>query len=263
MGSSTIIQPQPVAVITGLSRRAGIAATVAVEMRRAGWCLGLTGWPTYDAKMEWGRIPSDLHSIMTELEAISPDGVAYVEADLSQPSAPKHVFDEIENALGDAEVLINIHAHSMRGDLLETSTEEFDMHMAVNARGTFLMCAEYARRWRGNHGNGRIVNFTSSLPLKGELAYAASKGAVEWITVVAASELASKGITVNAINPGPNNTGWMSQHLEAEIATGSPLGRVGTPKDIADLVVFLCSPGAKWITGQVLNCDGGWGRLRS
>jgi 3-oxoacyl-[acyl-carrier protein] reductase len=122
--------------------------------------------------------------------------------------------------------------------------------------------AEFARRFNGTRGAGRIVNFTSHLPLTGEIAYAASKGAIEWITVCAAAELAPKGITVNAVNPGPNDTGWMSADLYEQIRSQSPLGRVGTPQDAADLVAFLCSEKSRWISGQILNCDGGYDALR-
>ena len=235
---------------------------VSFEMRRAGWRVGLTGWPRYDSKMPWGDDPFDRLSILEELEAISSGGAIFVEADLSDVGAPQVIFDQVEEELGNVDALINVHTHSMPGGLLEISAAEFDRHMAVNARGTFLMSAEYARRWHGVPGSGRIVNFTSSLPLTGEIAYAASKGATEWLTVAAASELAGRGITVNAVNPGPNNTGWMSQELKHRVASKSPLGRLGTPMDVAKLIVFLCSPAGGWITGQILNCDGGWDRLR-
>lgn len=134
--------------------------------------------------------------------------------------------------------------------------------MAVNARATLLLSAEFARRFREPPGSGRIVNFLSGPPLVGEIAYAASKGAVEWITFSTAGELASRGIAVNAVNPGPNDTGWMDEETAAFVRRRSPMGRIGTPHDVAGLVAFLCSDGARWITGQVLTCDGGWDRLR-
>jgi 3-oxoacyl-[acyl-carrier protein] reductase len=97
--------------------------------------------------------------------------------------------------------------------------------------------------------------------LKGEIAYAASKGAIEWITVSSAAELASRGITVNAINPGPNDTGWMKPRLRKQIAARSPMGRIGRPDDAAGVAVFLCSRAAGWLTGQIIQCDGGWSAI--
>ncbi|MGH3304159.1 MAG: SDR family oxidoreductase [Streptosporangiaceae bacterium] len=94
------------------------------------------------------------------------------------------------------------------------------------------------------------------------MAYAASKGAIEWITISAAAELASAGITVNAVNPGPSDTGWMSEELQAWHAEQSPLGRTRKPADTAELVAFLCSEHSGWITGQILSSDGGWSTLR-
>jgi 3-oxoacyl-[acyl-carrier protein] reductase len=122
--------------------------------------------------------------------------------------------------------------------------------------------AEFARRFHGEHGTGRIVNVSSGLPLNGEIAYAASKGALEWITVSAAVELGERGITVNAIDPGPTDTGWMTPELLDAAERATPLGRAGRPEDAAELVAFLCSERGGWITGQILRSDGGFSWVR-
>lgn len=194
-----------------------------------------------------------------EREGWHVSGTDVDHADLADPAAPARVFDE----LGPAIALVTCHACSEPGGLLETDAAQLDRHLAVNARATVLLMAEFARGFDGEPGTGRIVNFTSNLPLAGEIAYAASKGAIDWATVVAAVELAPLGITVNAVDPGPTDTGWMTPELKERAATVSLLGRVGQPGDAAELVAFLCSPSAGWITGQVIRSDGGsgWRRL--
>lgn len=236
--------------MTGASRRDGIAAAVARALARDGWSLALTGFPPHDRREGWSSEPE---------EVAAEVGAAWHEDDLADPQAPERVLD----AAGPVVALVNVHAHSETGGLLDATAEQLDRHFQANARGTALLSAEFARRFAGASGIGRIVNFTSSLPLAGEVAYAASKGAVEWITVSAAAELAPRGITVNAIDPGPTDTGWMSQDLRRLIEAEIPLARVGRPEDSAELVAFLCSAAGGWITGQVIHCDGGWSSART
>jgi 3-oxoacyl-[acyl-carrier protein] reductase len=120
----------------------------------------------------------------------------------------------------------------------------------------------FARAFRREPGTGRIVNFISGLPLTGEIAYAASKGAVECMTVSAAVQLGPRGITANAVDPGPTQTGWMGPDLAERVRRTTALGRLGRPEDAAALVAFLCSDAAGWITGQVLRADGGFSHSR-
>ena len=96
--------------------------------------------------------------------------------------------------------------------------------------------------------------------MPGEIAYAITKGAIETLTYTLASEIASKGITINAVNPGPNDTGWMNRELEDQLLAQSPMGRVGRPTDTAKLIGFLASEEAEWITGQVIHSEGGFKR---
>ena len=137
------------------------------------------------------------------------------------------------------------------------TSELIDRHLAVNVRGTLLLIRAFAERLGDASRSGRVVIFTSGPPQSGAIAYAASKGALEWITYSAATELGPREITVNAINPGPNQTGWMTPEIEREAARRSPLGRAGRPQDAAALVSFLLSEDAAFINGQVITSDGG------
>jgi 3-oxoacyl-[acyl-carrier protein] reductase len=224
----------PAALVTGAGRRGNVAAAVVPALEREGWDVATT----------------DL------------EGEVTVRADLGDPEAAAGVFEATEAAVGGVTALVNCHAHSELGGLLEATPEQFDRHMVVNARATLLLSAEFVRRFGGEPGLGRIVNFTSTPPLAGEIAYAASKGAIEWITISAAVELGPRGITVNAVDPGPTETGWMSEELAQAVAQATPLGRAGRPQDAAELVAFLVSPAAGWITGQILHSDGGYGWVR-
>jgi 3-oxoacyl-[acyl-carrier protein] reductase len=142
------------------------------------------------------------------------------------------------------------------------TSELLDRHYAVNLRATALLSVEFARRFSGK-GGGRIIQLTSGQslgPMPGELAYAATKGAVEALTKTLAVELAPRGITVNAVNPGPTDTGWMTDEIKRELLPRFPMGRLGQPEDAARLIRFLVSPEAEWITGQVIHSEGGFMR---
>jgi 3-oxoacyl-[acyl-carrier protein] reductase len=264
VASAPVAAARPVAIVTGVSRRRGIAAAVVGKLAMSGWDVVLTGWPAYDETVSWGGDTGAAGELLAEAAAAGARAV-YSPADLSRVDAVAGVFDRAQEALGPVTALVVVHNYESEsgGGLLEVTPAEFDRSMAVNPRATVFLMAEFARRYRGPRGRGRIVTFTSGLPLKGAIAYAASKGAIEWITVSGAAELAGAGITVNAVNPGPNDTGWMNEEVLAWHAEQSPLGRTGQPGDAAELVAFLCSEHSGWITGQILTSDGGWSTLRA
>jgi 3-oxoacyl-[acyl-carrier protein] reductase len=121
------------------------------------------------------------------------------------------------------------------------------------------MCQEFVRRWQGERG-GRIISITSGQgagPMPGELAYVVTKAAIDAMTVTLAAELAGRGVTVNAVDPGATDTGWMHDDLREAIAAKTYLRRIGLPTDAANLVCFLASQQAEWITGQVIRSRGG------
>ena len=125
-----------------------------------------------------------------------------------------------------------------------------------------MLTLEFIRRFSFKEG-GRIVNLTSGQSLgemSNEIAYAITKGAIETLTKTISQKIASKGITINAVNPGPTDTGWMNKDLAAIILEKSPMGRIGTPKDASRLIAFLASDEAEWITGQIIHSEGGFTR---
>ena len=251
------------ALVTGASRKAGIAAAVARALAADGWDIAATGWRAFDATEPWGSRPEDAEELVAELRGLGARA-AFAEADLGDPAAAERLVAWAEDELGPLSALAVAHTHSQVGDLLGTSTEEWDRHLEVNARGAFLLCAAFVRR-RGAAEGGRIVVYTSGPPLAGEVAYAASKGVLERLVLSLGAELAPRGITVNAVDPGPTDTGWLDAvpELRERLTAEHPLGRLGRAEDSAALVAFLCSAAGGWVNGQVLACDGGWSTLRT
>jgi len=195
------------------------------------------------------------------------------EADLSDPDNIPLLFDRCEVELGPVDILVNNHTHCV----LETfdparvtdresgvrllTAPVIDAHFAINARAYALMMAEYVQRYlKRNARSGRIINLSTDAAHAHEsnVSYAASKHAIESYSRSAASELGKYGITVNIVAPGPIQTGYITPESEAKIAAGTPLGRVGEPEDVADVIVFLVSEQARWMTGQLLYVGGGW-----
>ncbi|MFT2016796.1 SDR family oxidoreductase [Streptomyces sp. 796.1] len=248
---------RPLALVTGAGRTTGIAASVVLDLARAGWDVAFTYWTAYDARMEWGTEP-DAPRVLQEMAASLGARTYAVEADLGDPTAPARLFDDVERELGNVAALVLCHCESVDSGLLDTTVESFDLHFAVNTRATWLLIREHGLRFRGEHGSGRIISLTSDHTV-GNLPYGASKGAMDRITLAAAHELAHLGITCNAINPGPIDTGWMTEELKADMVRGTPLGRLGVPQDCANLVTFLCSPAGGWINAQLLHSSGGLG----
>jgi 3-oxoacyl-[acyl-carrier protein] reductase len=187
-----------------------------------------------------------------------------LEQDLADADVLPLLFVQAEEALGPIEILVNNADHCRLDTFLpgtDTVTAEgLDRHFAVNARAPALLMAELARRATElGSGWGRVVNISTdaSAGAPNEISYWATKHALESLTRSAALELAPLGITVNTVCPGPTQTGWISTELEARVLPEMPLGRLGTPEDVADVVVFLCSEQARWLTAQTLYAGGG------
>lgn len=247
-----------IAVVTGASRPAGIGTAICRALAQAGADVLFTHWKAYDRTMEWGAEEAWPTQLAGELRALGVRAEE-LECDLSRPEGPQEVMDAVEKRLGSASILVNNAAYSTRDGYARLDAATLDAHYAVNVRGTCLLSVEFARR-RGAQG-GRIIHMVSGQdqgPMPEELAYAATKGAVSAFTVTLAAELAGLGITVNAVDPGPTDTGWMTGSLKRELLPRFPRGRIGTPEDAARLVAFLASREAEWITGQIIHSEGGF-----
>jgi 3-oxoacyl-[acyl-carrier protein] reductase len=235
----------PNVLITGAGRRAGIAAACALRLARDGWDIGISCVESDDA-----REPDEL---VLEIRALGARA-ELARADLGDAAAPAGLFDELESRLGPFTALIAAHCRDVELPLLQTSAEEFHRHFAVNASSVALLIQELAHRLPGD--DGRVVAFTSDA-LRENVPYGVSKAALDRIIKAAASELGPRGIRANCINPGPTETGWISEELRAEISRNTPLGRTSLPDDSANLVAFLLSREGGWITGQLLHSNGG------
>ncbi|WP_077358609.1 SDR family oxidoreductase [Virgibacillus halodenitrificans] len=244
-----------VALITGVSHGNGIGAATCIELAKAGYDIFFTCWEAMD---KW------LEIFQKEIQDL---GVAcdYIEVDFRQPDASTQVLDGVEGALGMPTVLINNAAHSVVDGYKRLDDDMLDDHYTVNMRAPMMLSVEFARRFEASmFTSGRIINITSGQnlgPMVGELAYGATKGAISAFTSSLSAELASLGITVNAVNPGPTDTGWMTEELKKELLPKFKKGRIGMPKDAARLIAFLASEEAEWITGQIIHSEGGF--LRS
>jgi 3-oxoacyl-[acyl-carrier protein] reductase len=183
-----------------------------------------------------------------------------IEADLSDPAAPEALLAAVEAFVGRPSILVNNAAHSTRDSYRDLDAATLDAHYAVNVRAPILLSCAFARAHPPGEA-GRIVNLTSGQsfgPMRGELAYTTTKAALEMFSVQFSAEVAALGITVNAVGPGPNDTGWMDEELRAELLPRFPMGRLGRPDDAAKLIAFLCSEEAGWVTGQVIHSEGGF-----
>ena len=225
----------------------------------------------YQAQQQ--RTPDDL------VAAIQNQGGAATahEADLADRANIPLLFDLCEAQLGPVDVLVNNHTYCV----LETfdparvvgggfpvnlpSERVIDAHFAINARAYALLMSEYVQRLlkrqaEGAEKWGRIINLSTDAAHAHEsnVSYAASKHAIESYTRSAAVELGKYGITVNAVAPGPTQTGYITPEAEVALCADTPLGRLGQPEDIADAIVFLASEQGRWLTGQLLYVGGGW-----
>ena len=250
-----------VAIVTGASRRRGIGAAICRALAGRGANVLFTHWRAYDRDAGEGEDSEGPEFLLDELRALGVRAEE-LEADLSLPETPQQVLDHAARRLGPPSILVNNAAYSTRDGFEKLDAATLDAHYAVNVRATALLSVGFARGYEGEPG-GRIINLTSGQdngPMPGELAYVASKGAISAFTRTLAAEVGPKGITVNAVNPGPTDTGWMTEEIKDELLPRFPLGRIGLPEDAARLVAWLATDEASWVTGQVIDSEGGFFR---
>jgi len=264
-----------VVCITGANNPHGIGAAIARAFAAQGASVFLHYF-RQGTKRPAGAIPDspgeDLYRYAQTLgpepllDEIRSTGVQAeaLELDLEKPNAAWELMDQAERTFGSVDVLVNNAAVSEPDTFKPASSlftaETHGRHFAVNTRAPALLMAEFARRHVAHHKTwGRIINISTDAAsgYPDEVSYWASKHALESYSRAAAKELGPYGITVNIASLGPIQTGWVSAELESSVAADTPLGRVGHPNDVADVIVFLASEQARWLTGQLIYIGGG------
>ena len=261
-----------VAVVTGVSRRAGIGYAIARRLAALGAGLFLHHYAPHDRDQPWGGDPGGPEAVIAGVtEALAGQGasVRHQESDLSDPGAPDRLIEVAAAAFGPLDILVCNHARSGGDGPLGTLTAAMlDAHWAVNTLSAILLAQAFAAvRGEGVVGGGRpggrIVFMTSGQdlgPMTDEVAYAASKGALASITRTLADQLADQAITLNTVNPGPVDTGYAPPEAHEAVRRHFPQQRWGAPDDPARLIAWLVTDEAAWITGQVINTEGGFRR---
>lgn len=246
-----------VSVVTGVGRRAGIGYAIARRLLESGAAVLTHAWTPYDVA-SWGSAPGEAEAASVELKELGR--VEHRQADFGEPGAPAELFAAAREAFGHVDVLVVNHTRSGDGALADLTAEHLDDFLHENVRASLLLVKEFAAQHEGRPG-GRVVLMTSGQhlgPMKGELGYAVSKGALHQATLSLADELIDRGITVNAVNPGPTDTDWGIEDVDPK--PSMPQGRWGEPDDAARLIAWLCTDDAQWITGQVIDSEGGFRR---
>lgn len=249
------------ALVTGATRANGIGAAIVRRLAAAGCDVAFSHWRPYDAAFAWAGRDKEPEQLEAETRAAGVRSLA-IECDLSTTDGPSRLLDAAEEGIGPISILINNAAYSLSDGYHALDAATLDAHYAVNMRAAMLLAAEFCRRFpQSGKRDGRIVNMTSGQglgPMPDELAYGATKGAIEAFTRSLSPAVMPFGITVNAVNPGPTDSGWIDSDLRRELLPHFPSGRLGTPDDAARLVVWLAGPDAGWVTGQIIASEGGF-----
>lgn len=257
-----MIDPQldgRVVLVTGGAGGIGAAIARAFASQRAHVAVHyLAEDPATPSDVTWEHRTPAAESARRLADGLDTTAVV-VAADLSEPSEIEQLLDGVETRLGSVDVLVNNAAHCESPDTIDAvTTAGLERHYRVNAIAPAILIRELARRARPDTAPCAInISTDAARAFPGQIGYGTSKAAVEALTRATAFDLAATGVRVNAIAPGPVQTGWITDELLDQAEALVPMGRVGEPDDIADATVFLASHQARWITGQVLQVAGG------
>jgi 3-oxoacyl-[acyl-carrier protein] reductase len=233
-----------VAIVTGAS--GGIGRAIAERLAQEGATV----------VVNYGMSADKAKAVVAGIESKGGKAIA-LQADMSKVEEVRRLIRDTVQRFGRLDILINNAGIALLKPLEETMEEEFDRVLAVNTKGPYFAMQEAAKVMKNG---GRIVNISSSgthMGLPGVTAYLASKGALEQITKGLAHELAAKGVTVNTVSPGFTETAMLPDAFRETGAQMSPFKRLGTPEDITDVVLFIVSEQARWLTGQNIHAGGG------
>ena len=242
-----------IALVTGVGRRAGIGAAICREIAKNGGDVFFTYWRQYDRETYSEISENDPATIATELRQFG-GRVGSVEIDLSASDSSERLFQAVESNLGAPAILINNACHDFEVPFLELSAAILDKHYFVNVRAVAMLCKEFVKRGKAGH----IINMTSGQSLSGmgahKIPYTIAKAALEMFAPQLAPELAEHGISIYALDPGPTDTGWMTDELKEQVRKESKRGKVNTPGDIARLVVSILTE-KKYRTGEAIRAE--------
>jgi len=236
-----------VAIVTGSSR--GIGRGIAERLGQDGATVVIN----------YAGSKQEAKQVVEVIESKGGKAVA-LQANCSKIDDVRRLFQDVSERYGQLDILVNNAGTGIVATIADVTEEDYDKVFNLNVRGVLFALQEAARRM--NDG-GRIVNISSTTaihPESGMAVYAASKAAIKLFTAVMAKEVGDRGITVNTVMPGPTVPGMfgnMPPEVQQQAAANSPFNRVGTPQDIADVVAFLVSEEARWLTGQDLCANGG------
>ena len=250
-----------IAIVTGVTRLKGIGKAICVELARQHTDIFFTFFREYDKTMPWGVEDDEPDRIQEEIRTMGVQ-CEKMELDLSRTESVALLFDKTEQLLGSSSILVNNAAYSTDTSIDTLTSDELDKHYFVNQRGSILLSQEFVRRFNKKK-HGRIINMTTGQSLgamENEIAYAVTKAALEAFTRHIQHAIAHKNITINTVNPGMTDTGWMDDSTKKEFIRLCPKGRFGEPEDAARLVGFLASEKADWISGQIIHSEGGFFR---